>query len=98
MSHDAWKDREKAAEDSFFEKENQRALERMKAKEVLKSPVTGQPMEQISLHGVIVDRCTQSGGVWLDAKELEQLIKKSSASPASGNIITQVFTDLFKKA
>lgn len=97
MSNDAWKDREKAAEESFFAKENQLALERMKNKEARKSPVSGQPMEQVSLHGVIVDRCAQTGGIWLDAGELEQLLKVG-AKDSSENIITKVFTDLFKKA
>ncbi len=39
------------------------------------SPVTGKPMQQIVIHGVVVDRCTESGGIWLDTGELERLIQ-----------------------
>ena len=34
-------------------------------------------MEQVALHGVVIDRCNTSGGIWLDAGELEQLIEAS---------------------
>lgn len=98
MSNDAWKDREKAAEDTYFAKENQRALEQMRSKEPRKSPISGEPMEQIALHGVIIDRCKQTGGIWLDAGELEQLMKSAPETTSGKNILTQVFTDLFKKA
>jgi hypothetical protein len=40
-----------------------------------KSPITGEPMIQKSFHGVTIDVCPTSGGVWLDAGELEMLMK-----------------------
>ena len=73
----SWDEMKKAKEDSYFERRNQEALERLRQKnsdKPLMSPVTGKPMEKVALHGVVIDRCTESGGIWLDAGELEQII------------------------
>lgn len=73
----AWDDMRKAKEGTYFEQKNREALERLASKKEDKprlSPITGEPMEQIALHGVIVDRCKTSGGIWLDAGELEQIV------------------------
>lgn len=76
---DEWAKRERALEDGYFERKEREALERLakKAAEgvVRKSPISGEPMVQKSLYGVVVDRCTTSGGIWLDAGELEQIIE-----------------------
>ena len=83
----AWDDMRKAKENEYFEKKNQEALSRLAKKKEEKprpSPVTGQPMEQIVLHGVVIDRCATSGGIWLDAGELDQLIEASKSSENAG--------------
>lgn len=101
MTKDAWKERETAAEDKFFQEQERQALERLKARKVLKSPISGEPMEQIALFGVNIDRCKQSGGIWLDSGELEQLLAASAAatdSTSKNELLTKVFTELFKKA
>jgi Zn-finger nucleic acid-binding protein len=41
-------------------------------------------MEQVSLMGVAIDRCPKSGGIWLDAGELELIIKASTESKDKG--------------
>ena len=81
----------KAKEESYFDKKNKEALARLtKNKEANKprlSPVTGKEMEQSVLNGVVIDKCAESGGIWLDAGELEQLIEaseKDSNSMLSG--------------
>lgn len=74
---DAWNDMRVAKEESYFEKKNREALERLKIRETEKprlSPITGEPMEQVTMNGVVVDVCKTSKGIWLDAGELEQLI------------------------
>ena len=38
-----------------------------------KSPIDGSPMRKVVRHGVEVDVCQSSGGVWLDKGELEKL-------------------------
>ena len=81
----------KAKEESYFDKKNKEALARLtKKKEADKprlSPVTGKEMEQVVISGVVVDKCVESGGIWLDAGELDQLIEaseKDSNSMLSG--------------
>lgn len=75
----SWDRMGKAKEGSYFEKKNREALEKLaksKGEENPRnSPITGEPMIQESLNGVIIDRCPSSGGIWLDAGELEQLIE-----------------------
>ncbi len=77
----AWDERRKAQEEEYFQRKNREALERLSQQKQssapLLSPVSGEPMEKVALHGVIVDRCKTSGGIWLDAGELEQLIEAS---------------------
>jgi len=80
----SWDEMRKAKEESYFDRKNRESLERLAIKKDSEkprlSPVTGEPMEQVVLHGVVIDRCNKSGGIWLDAGELEQLIAASKSS------------------
>ena len=82
---DAWKDMKNAKENSFFDKKNREALERLKQKKEVDaprpSPITGEPMVQEVIHGVVIDRCPTSKGIWLDAGELEELIEPCFVCP-----------------
>lgn len=83
----AWDDMRKAKEEEFFLRKNKEALERLaekKRNQLRLSPVTGEPMEQIVLHGVVIDRCPTSGGIWLDAGELDQLVEASKKDSEGG--------------
>lgn len=83
---DSWDERRKAQEESYFEQANKEALARLarrKDQPARLSPATGAPMQQIALLGVVVDLCTNSGGVWLDAGELEQLTQAAEGYPAT---------------
>ncbi len=97
---DAWGDMGKAKEDSYLDKKNKEALERMKKKKEedapRPSPITGEPMEQVVLHGVVIDRCNTSGGIWLDAGELEQLAEamKAEGESKGGGAIGNFFKSL----
>ncbi len=78
----AWDDMRRAKEEEYFNRKNNEALARLSSKkeeQPRKSPITGEPMEQVVVHGVVVDRCPTSGGIWLDAGELELLMKAGSA-------------------
>ena len=76
----SWDEMKRAKEDMYFEEQNKKALERIKERQGGKkrlSPVTGEPMEELTFMGVNVDRCPKSGGIWLDAGELEEILKNS---------------------
>jgi Zn-finger nucleic acid-binding protein len=83
---DSWDERRRAQEDGYFESLNKQALARLATKKgqaARPSPVTGKPMEVITVMGVVIDRCVDSGGLWLDAGELEQLIEAAKDSSSS---------------
>ncbi len=42
---------------------------------LLISPIDGHPMRTVRRHGIEIDVCPSSGGVWLDRGELEKLIE-----------------------
>ena len=83
---DSWDDRRKAQEDGYFEALNKQALARLAQKRTQParlSPITGSPMEQITIMGVVAERCVASGGIWLDQGELEQILVSAKDSNAS---------------
>jgi Zn-finger nucleic acid-binding protein len=83
---DTWDERRRAQEDGYFDNLNKQALSRLAAKKgapARKSPVTGKPMEQLAVMGVAIDRCVDSGGVWLDAGELTHILEAAKDSTAS---------------
>lgn len=41
---------------------------------LLTSPIDGSPMQRLDYHGVEIDRCPSTGGIWLDKGELEKLL------------------------
>lgn len=43
----------------------------------MKCPKCGMDLQEISLHGVKVDQCSYCGGLFLDAGEVDQLMKGS---------------------
>ena len=95
-----WDEMRDAKENQYFEQKNAEAVERLKKKQEEEkprlSPITGEPMVQEVLHGVVIDRCPTSKGIWLDAGELEQLIEATGAEEAlnSKSILKDFFTSL----
>jgi hypothetical protein len=77
-----WDKKRQAHEEDYFSRKEKEALAALKAKTPHPprlSPVSGQPMEQIEMDGVTVDRCKESGGLWLDKGEFELLVKQAQA-------------------
>ena len=75
---DSFKTRGKALEEDFFHRKEKEALERLAQKErgsVRLSPITGKPLVQKAIHGIVIDQCADSQGIWLDAGELEQIVE-----------------------
>lgn len=83
---DSWDERRRAQEEGYFETLNKQALARLATKKgqpARMSPATGKPMEHITVMGVVADRCVDSGGIWLDAGELEHILEAAKDSSAS---------------
>lgn len=79
----SWENRRKALEEKYFEEAERETLAKLaksRHEGERKSPITGEPMEQVTLFGVVIDRCKKSGGIWLDAGELEQLLEMAKGS------------------
>lgn len=90
---DSWDEMRRAKEEQYFHNQNEAALKRLSDRAAEKprlSPVTGKPMKQVTLMGTVIDQCEESGGIWLDKGELEELIK------ASGTGETGLFSSLIK--
>ncbi len=99
---DSWDEMRRAKEEQFFEEQNKAALARLKARgagDKRISPVSGQPMLQKTINGVVVDVCPVTGGIWLDAGELEQLMKSAAEGGKQGDNgwISGFFKSLYKK-
>lgn len=103
--NDTWNDMRRAKEEGYFEKKNREAVERLKQKQAAEkprlSPVSGEPMVQEVLHGVVIDKCPTSGGIWLDAGELEELFehikKEEDSDEAHSSFLSTFFGSLSGK-
>jgi Zn-finger nucleic acid-binding protein len=83
-------DRKKALEEDYFRRKEQEAIEklraRMQAEEQAKAdeasslpcPRCDGRLIETTFEDVKIDRCNGCMGIWLDAGELEQLIKRES--------------------
>lgn len=95
---DAFDERRRALEEQYFERKNQEALARLQnraASTPRLSPVTGEPMETVTIMGVVVDRCPTSGGIFLDAGELEEIIKHATSDAGKGNFLQRFMGSMF---
>lgn len=98
---DGWDERRKAQEEEYFMKQNKKALARISERSDEKprlSPITGEPMEQLTVMGVVIDRCNTSKGIWLDAGELEEIIafsKKTEDDDDSEGRVNRFFKAVF---
>lgn len=78
MSDEILKNRGLALEEEYYKRMEDEAVKRLSQRMGEKprlSPITGKPMVQKSLNGVIIDQCEDSKGIWLDAGELDQILK-----------------------
>jgi Zn-finger nucleic acid-binding protein len=41
------------------------------------SPATGNPMVKFEIDGIVLDRCEETGGIWFDTNELDELLDKA---------------------
>jgi Zn-finger nucleic acid-binding protein len=96
--NDSWDDRRRAQEESYFDKQNKEALARIKdgTRKPRLSPISGEAMTEVVIDGVTVDKCPKSGGIWLDAGELEEILKRASdRGGKDGEWLKTFFSGLF---
>jgi len=100
--NDSWEDMRKAKEDLYFQKRNIDALKKIRAErgnQVRKSPITGEPMEEVVFKEVVIDRCKTTGGIWLDPGELEKIIQniENEKKETGQHMLKDLFSFLSKE-
>jgi hypothetical protein len=91
---DAWDDRKKSLEEEYFRRQEQEAIEKLRAQReaeaaraaALKCPRCDGVLAEISYEDVLVDRCESCHGVWLDAGELERLTEREERTSWLGRL------------
>jgi uncharacterized protein len=88
-------------EDEYFAREELERLAKLRAKEAadriaaerrshhLKCPKCGAGLTSETFHAVQIERCPEDGGIWLDAGEIDLLMKEEDHS-----LLRRVFGDV----
>ena len=88
-------------EDEYFAREENERLAKLRAKEAadrvaaerkshyLKCPKCGATLKTENFHSVQIERCPEDGGIWLDAGEIDMLMKEEDQG-----IFRRVFGDV----
>jgi uncharacterized protein len=83
-----WDEREKSLEEEYFRKKEQELIEKLRAKRAeqeqrkktdgspVHCPKCGDALVRLTYEDVRFDRCPSCNGVWLEARELEQLTRQ----------------------
>lgn len=89
-------DRKKGLEEEYFHRKNQEAIEKLRQKMAvaeqaktagvssMQCPRCDGALRESAFEGVQVDTCDKCAGVWLDAKELEQVVKGNNTGWIAG--------------
>jgi hypothetical protein len=99
---DAWEDKRKAAEESYFAKQEAEKLQRLKTHGISaerKSPVSGETMQVFEVRGVQAFRCPTAGGVWFESGKLEELLRGISEETGAGSSgwLSGLLNDLMRR-
>ena len=84
-------ERRRALEDEYIRRHERETLDKLRERLAAEAAAAGkEPARQCPLgHGalaevrhdeVVIDRCDTCGGVWLDAGELEQIVREDTGS------------------
>ena len=83
-------------EEEYFDRKNKEAIEKLRQKMAIAEeakaagsssmacPRCDGTLTESSLEGVLIDTCSKCAGVWLDARELQQLSQRPAGSWLSG--------------
>ncbi|HXG52689.1 MAG TPA: zf-TFIIB domain-containing protein [candidate division Zixibacteria bacterium] len=79
---------ERAKEDIYFAERDRELIERLRAQlkkvesaAVFRCPKCPGTLDSYTFHGLLLDRCRDCGGVWMDKGELESLVRKIGRGP-----------------
>jgi TFIIB-like protein len=80
---------ERAKEDVYFAERDREIIEKLRsqlrkvenAETSFQCPKCPGKLESYTFEGVVVDRCHECGGMWLDKGELEAIVRKISRGP-----------------
>jgi phage FluMu protein Com len=88
MAH-IWDERKKGLEEEYFHRKEQQAMEKLPQRLAAQAPAErdasprcpkcGEALEEVSVQEVLVDRCPNCKGIWLDPGELERLTAKEGS-------------------
>jgi len=85
---DGMDDRRRGLEEEYFNRKNNEAIEKLRAKiklaeeakaagvSTMNCPRCDGRLQEKTFEQVLIDTCDKCGGVWLDSGELEQLMKR----------------------
>ena len=89
-------DRGKGLEEEYFHRKNLEAIEKLRQKMAvaqqakaegassMQCPRCDGVLKESPFDGVLIDTCDKCGGVWLDASELEQVVKRNAGGWLGG--------------
>jgi uncharacterized protein with PIN domain len=84
-------DRGRALEDEYFRKKDQEAIEKLRQKKKvaeqakaagessMRCPRCTGTLVEVKFEGVLIDRCDNCSGVWLDPGEFAELVQKDTS-------------------
>ena len=86
---DTFNKRKQTAEEEYFHRQNQEAIEKLREKlrasaaanagpNSMQCPRCDGKLNETNLDDIAIDVCDKCGGVWLDVGELAQITKKST--------------------
>ena len=91
-------DRKRGLEEEYFHRKNKEAIEKLRQKMAvaeqakaagassMQCPRCDGVLKESSFEGVLLDTCDKCAGVWLDASELEQVVKGNSSGSWLGEL------------
>jgi Zn-finger nucleic acid-binding protein len=91
-------DRKRGLEEEYFHRKNKEAIEKLRQKMAvaeqakaagassMQCPRCDGVLKESSFEGVLLDTCDKCAGVWLDASELEQVVKGNSSDSWLGEL------------
>jgi hypothetical protein len=89
---DGMEDRRRSLEEEYFQRKNNEAIEKLRAKmkvaaeakaaglSSMSCPRCDGKLNESKFEEIMIDTCDECGGVWLDSGELEQLTKRDTGS------------------